>query len=129
MVDFSKAYNRIDEYVKTRMAEDKTPGIGLAITDRTETLRVIGYGYSNLDSQTSLTGDTLLEIASIGKSFVSFGLLQEYDAGRLDLHKPVSEYLPWFKVQSDYEPITIHHLLNHTSGITMGVDNGPQGLC
>lgn len=129
MVDFSKAYNRIDEYIKTRMTEDKTPGVGLAITDRNETLRAIGYGYSNLDSQTPLTGDTLLEIASIGKSFVSFGLLQEYDAGRLDLHKPVSEYLPWFKVQSDYEPITIHHLLNHTSGITMGVDKGPHGLC
>ena len=42
MVDFSKAYNRIDEYIKTRMAEDKTPGVGLAITDRNETLRAIG---------------------------------------------------------------------------------------
>lgn len=128
MTNLEKAFNRIDEYIKLRMKEDDTPGIGLALTDRDRTLRVSGYGYANLDAQTPVTGDTLFEIASIGKSFVSFSLLKEFEDGRLDLHKPASEYLPWFEVQSKYEPITVHHLLSATAGITIGVDTGPHGL-
>ena len=128
MTDFKEAFKRIDEYIELRMREDGTPGLGLALTDRDRTLRVAGYGYANLDAQTPVTGDTLLEIGSIGKTFVSFGLAQEFDAGRLDYHKPVSEYLPWFEVKTKHDPITVHHLLSHTSGITMGVTIGPHGL-
>ena len=37
-------------------------------------------------------------------------------------------YLPWFKVNSDFPEITVHHLLNHTSGLPRGTDIGPHGL-
>jgi CubicO group peptidase (beta-lactamase class C family) len=37
---------------------------------------------------------------------------------RLDLNKPVKDYLPWLKVESTYPPFTAHHLLSHTSGLS-----------
>ena len=49
------------------------------------------------------------------------------DEGLLDLYAPVSRYLNWFKVQSDYGPITPHHLVSHTSGLVTGADIGPHG--
>ena len=122
MTDLKEAFKRIDEYIELKMKEDRIPGVAVALTDRERTLRVAGYGYANLDAQIPVTGDTLFELASIGKSFVSVGLLQEYDAGRLDFHKPVSEYLPWFEVKTKYEPITVHHLLSHTAGIIDAAD-------
>ena len=44
-------------------------------------------------------------------------LLQLRDEGKLDLQKPILDYLPWFRIESSYEPITTHHLLTHTSGL------------
>jgi D-alanyl-D-alanine carboxypeptidase len=38
----------------------------------------------------------------------------------------VTTYLPWFSVRSQYEPITIHHLLTHTSGLIGGSDFSPD---
>ena len=70
----------------------------------------------------------MFEIGSIGKSFTNVALMQLRDEGRLDLHVPVSRYLPWFEVQSDYAPITTHHLMTHTAGLPSGNDIGTHGL-
>ena len=44
-------------------------------------------------------------------------LLQLRDEGKLDLNKPITEYLPWFRIESSFAPITVHHLLTHSSGL------------
>jgi CubicO group peptidase (beta-lactamase class C family) len=44
------------------------------------------------------------------------------EEGRLDLHAPVIDVLPWFSVGSDHAPITLHHLLTHSAGLIMGAD-------
>jgi CubicO group peptidase (beta-lactamase class C family) len=70
-----------------------------------------------------MTAETLFEIGSIGKSFTACCVLQLVEEGRVDLHAPVTTYLPWFDVRSRFEdPITVHHLLSHTAGITRGGD-------
>jgi CubicO group peptidase (beta-lactamase class C family) len=66
--------------------------------------------------------DTLFEIGSISKSFTSVVLMQLHEEGLVDLHEPVTTYLPWFKVKSEYEPITLHHLMSHSAGIIMGME-------
>src|SRR5205085_5918800 len=66
--------------------------------------------------------ETRFEIGSISKSFAALIALQEVERGTLDLSAPVTEYVPWFRVRSDYGPITTHHLLTHTSGLIMGMD-------
>jgi D-alanyl-D-alanine carboxypeptidase len=67
----------------------------------------------------------MFEFGSIGKSFTAICYLQLAEEGRVDLHAPFTEYLPWYSVQSVYEPITIHHLLTHTAGIIGGTDFTP----
>lgn len=64
--------------------------------------------------------DHLLEIGSISKSFAAIVALQLSAEGLLDLHAPITDYLPWFEVQSEFEPITTHHLLTHTAGLVTG---------
>ncbi len=39
------------------------------------------------------------------------------DEGRVDLHRPVVEYLPWLKLEQRHGAVTAHHLLSHTSGL------------
>src|SRR5215210_4301207 len=108
------------------MATDNTPGLALALTDRERTLQISTYGFADLAARTPVSPETWFEIGSIGKSFTSLALLQEHEAGNLDLQAPVSRYLPWFETRSTFPPITIHHLLSHTAGIISGVDPSPS---
>ena len=125
MADYQEAFARLDEFIEQKMQADQIPGLALALTDREHLLRVSTYGFADPAARAPVTPETVFAIASIGKSFTSIALLQEHEAGRLDLHAPVTRYLPWFAVQSGYEPITIHHLMSHTAGIIRGTDFAP----
>ncbi len=104
------------------------PGMALAVTDRNSLLKTAAYGVADLGTRSPVEADTLFEIGSLGKPFTVIPLLQLHEAGMLDLHAPVSRYLPWFRIDSDFPEITVHHLLNHTSGLPRGTDIAPHGL-
>jgi len=137
MTNFEEAFKRLDQFIEQKMKVANVPGMAVAVTDRERLLRVSTYGFADVAARTPVTPEMLFEIGSIGKSFTSIALLQLREEGRLDgsterstersrrrlaevLHEPVRHYLPWFEVQSEYEPITPHHLMSHTAGITMG---------
>jgi len=118
--------DNLRHFIAALMESQALPGVAVALTDRESTLHISTYGYANSAARTPIRPDTLFQTGSIGKSFTGIALLQEYEAGRLDLHAPITEYLPWFEVPSPYPPITIHHLLTHTAGITSGSDFSPD---
>ena len=120
MINFEESFKRLDQFIEQKMKVANIPGMAVAVTDRERLLRVSTYGFADVAAQTPVTPEMLFEIGSIGKSFTSIALLQLREEGRLDLHEPITHYLPWFEVQSEYEPITPHHLMSHTAGITMG---------
>ncbi|MBE9374177.1 serine hydrolase [Saccharopolyspora sp. HNM0983] len=60
--------------------------------------------------------DTIFDAASITKLFTSIAVLQEVDAGSVQLDEPVASYLPEFGVNGK-EDITVRQLLTHTSGL------------
>ena len=128
MTSLEKAFESINLYAEHRMRAVNIPGLALAVTDREKLLRSATFGYADLAAAKPVQPGTMFEIGSIGKSFTNVALMQLRDEGRLDLHAPVSSYLPWFEVQSDYGPITPHHLMTHTSGLPSGTDIGPHGL-
>ena len=128
MTSLENALQEIKSYVETRMREVNMPGLAFAVTGRDRTLEVATFGYADIAARSPVQADTMFEVGSIGKSFTNVALMQLHDEGRLDLHAPVSRYLPWFEVQSDHEAITTHHLMSHTSGLGSGTDIGSHGL-
>ena len=128
MTSLEKALQEIKSYVETRMQEVNMPGLALAVTGRDHLIEAATFGYADIASHSPVKTNTMFEIGSIGKSFTNIALLQLHDESRLDLHAPVNRYLPWFEVQSDYGPITTHHLMSHTSGLASGTDIGTHGL-
>jgi CubicO group peptidase (beta-lactamase class C family) len=115
---FQAAYTLLDQFVARHMNETGAPGMTLALADRDGLLRTSQYGFADLKAGIKVQPETLFEIGSISKSFVAIAILQLADEGKLDLNKPVKEYLPWLKVDSTYAPFTTHHLLSHTSGLS-----------
>lgn len=125
MPQFEEAYQRLSQFVERYMQMSVVPGVSLALTNRERLLHVATYGYADVERQLPVKPEMLFEIGSISKSFTCMALLQLQDEGKIDIHAPVTEYLPWFKVQTQYAPITIHHLMSHTAGISSGVDPAP----
>lgn len=78
------------------------------------------YGRSFGEAERSfgipVAGDTAFRVGSITKLFTAVLTLQLVEQGKLDLRKPVRAYLPDFPGEGA-ERITLHHLLNHTSGL------------
>jgi D-alanyl-D-alanine carboxypeptidase len=111
------AFARLDEYVGRHMREVGAPGMTLALADRSGAVRVSTYGFADTKTAAPVKPGTLFEIGSISKSFAAVALLQMSDEGRVDLHRPVVEYLPWLKLEQRHGAVTAHHLLSHTSGL------------
>ena len=108
---------KVDTFTADYMRVMNAPGMTQALTDTKTTIRTASYGFANVDLKTPVTTDHLFQIGSITKSFAALILLQLRDEGKVDLHRPVLEYLPWLPVTMPYGPITAHHLLTHTSGL------------
>lgn len=71
------------------------------------------FGEADRSFGVPAAADTAFRVASITKLFTAVLTLQLAEQGKLDLDKPVRAYLPDFPG----ERITVHHLLNHTSGL------------
>ena len=88
-------------------------------------------GLRDIEAGLPMEADTIFCIASMTKPIISVGILQLVEAGKVRLDDPVSRYIPEFadtRVYAGVEagrvklapldrPITIHHLLTHTSGL------------
>src|SRR5687768_17401712 len=110
-------FARLDDYIARHMRETGAPGLTLALANRQGLIRVSTYGFADTKAKARVVPETMFEIGSVSKSFVGLVLLQLRDEGKLDLNKPVVEYLPWLKISSKFDPITTHHLLSHTAGL------------
>jgi CubicO group peptidase (beta-lactamase class C family) len=114
---YANSFQQLDVFVEQYMREMNSPGMTLVMADRDGVQRVVTYGFSDPAQKISVKPEDLFEIGSISKSFVAHCLLQLRQEGKIDFNKPIAEYLPWFKIDSAFAPITTHHLLTHTSGL------------
>ena len=114
---YADCFKTLDTFVEQYMRAMNAPGMTLVMADRDGVQRVATYGFGDNESHVALQPQELFEIGSISKSFVANCLLQLHQEGKLDLQKPIAEYLPWFRIESKFSPINTHHLRTHTSGL------------
>jgi CubicO group peptidase (beta-lactamase class C family) len=110
------ALTQIQTYATQALQEQGAPGMSVAITDRTHTLRILTIGYANLDAKTPVTLSTRFPIGSITKGMTALALMEMHDQGRFDPARSVRSYLPWFSINSGGKTIFAHQLLSHTGG-------------
>jgi len=107
----------LDRFIETYMRAMNSPGLTLGTANRAGTVRVASYGFSNPGLKEPVAPNMLFHIGSITKSFVALTLLQLHEEGKLDLHKPVLDYMPWLPIVTTYGPVSAHDLLTHSSGL------------
>ena len=102
-------------YIEELLAVQGFPGLAVAVTDRNGLVASEAFGLASLEAGEPVTRETYFEHGSIGKTFTAVIVLQLGEEGQLDLDEPLTRYLPWFEVRSEHAPITIRHVLTHSS--------------
>ena len=116
----------LDKLLPAYMAAMNAPGMTVAYVNKAGQTKTACYGFANVDKREPVNPAMLFQIGSISKSFLAIILLQLREEGKLDFHLPVFEYMPWLPIETPYGPVTLHHMLTHTSGLPGGGDLFPS---
>lgn len=110
-----------DLWAAEQLAYHGVPGVVVGVVSGGKLAWAKGYGTTDLAGGVPPTPSTPFRIGSVSKVFTATAVLLLRDAGKLRLDDPVAKHLPWFRVPTpfpDAPPITIEHLLTHTSGLS-----------
>lgn len=92
---------------------DETPGAVVVVSRDGEVLFNRAFGMADLELGVPMAPDHILQLASVTKQYTAAAILALVEDGELALDDPLSKFLPEFPVGE----VTVHQLLNHTSGI------------
>jgi D-alanyl-D-alanine carboxypeptidase len=106
---------RADSLVYTYLAESRAPSASFAVIRGNDTLAFGAHGLANVEAWRAPTATTIYEIGSITKQFTSSAIMKLVEQGRVKLDDDLSTYVPQFPLHGN--KVSIHQLLNHTSGI------------
>ena len=107
--------DEVDDYLKTEMAELHIPGLSLAVVRDGRIVKAQTYGLANVELNVPATADTEFSIASMTKSVTASAVMLLVQDGKINLDDPISKYFDG--LPESWQPITVRHLLTHTSGI------------
>ncbi|CEK11334.1 serine hydrolase [Legionella hackeliae] len=105
----------IDDLIISYMEHHQIPGMSLAIVQAPYITRVVGYGIANTESRQLVSMNSAFNIGQLTNAFTAVALMQLKEAKQLTLQDKISQYLP--DIPSNWQSITIHDLLTHSSGI------------
>jgi CubicO group peptidase (beta-lactamase class C family) len=91
------------------------PGCAAAVSLNGDVVFEKAFGLADMEHNVSNTTETIFESGSVAKQFTAAALVLLQQDGKLSIDDPVRKYIPELR---DYgAPLTIRHLLNHTSGL------------
>lgn len=123
---------RLESVVQGYIDEQAVAGAVTLVARAGKQAHLRAYGHADRDGGTPMRPDTIFRIASMTKPVTSVAVLMLYEEGHFKLNDPVGQYLPelaqlevlvpaadgtTFTRTPAERPITIRHLLTHTSGI------------
>ncbi|MEV8378103.1 serine hydrolase domain-containing protein [Kribbella sp. NPDC056861] len=124
MATLSEIETWLQDRLPALLAEHQVPGTAVGVLFGGE---VIDHSAGVLSTATGVetTTDTIFQIGSITKVWTATLVLQLVDEGKVDLDRPVRDYLPEFAIRDDAAAavITVRQLLSHTSGFEGDIFN------
>jgi CubicO group peptidase (beta-lactamase class C family) len=92
-----------------------SPGCALAVFNDGKIVYERGYGMADLEHEIPIGPDTVFYVGSVSKQFTAFAAALAIQQGRLALDDSIRKRLP--ELPEYAQPITIRHLIHHTSGL------------
>ena len=132
----SERLQRIDDYFQ-RFVDDGTIAGAVSLVARNGSVvhhSAVGWKYR--EENLPMSTDTIFTLMSMTKPVVSAALMMLFEEGRFRLDDPISDWIPEYANHQVYisegprartipeaRPVTIRHVLTHTSGLTLNPQN------
>jgi serine beta-lactamase-like protein LACTB len=97
------------------------PGLSIALVDGQRVAWAEGFGFADLERRTPATPATAYRVGSISKLFTAVAIAQLAERGKLDLDRPLAEYLPDLRLENPFlaeaGPPLLRHVPSHVAGL------------
>jgi len=130
----SERLTRIDEHLTRTVQQQRVKGMVAMIARNGKVVYHKAFG--EMDDGKPMQKDAIFRICAMSKPITAVAVMMLYEQGLIELNDPISKYIPEFKdvkvlvkdkaeekgyrLEPAKRPITIRHLLSHTSGLTYG---------
>ncbi len=134
----------IDDMLNEAIGSKEIPGAVALVARKGKIVYYKAFGMADNTSNRSLKKDDIFRIASQTKAITSTAVMMLWEEGKFRLDDPISKYIPEFEdaqvldslIEKDLtyttinadKPITIRHLITHTSGIGYGYIDGDERI-
>jgi len=109
----------VDGFIENKMNQTGIVGMGASIIVDGKVIWSKGYGFADKENHIPFSTSTIMNIASISKTFTGVCIMKAVEEGFVDLDEDINHYLD-FKLINPYFPnekITLRHLATHTSSL------------
>jgi CubicO group peptidase (beta-lactamase class C family) len=107
----------LDKELGKEMEKHHIAGAAVSVVKDGKVFLAKGYGHADVEKGIPVDPkQTIFHVGSVGKLFTWTAVMQLVEEGKLDLDADINTYLD-FRIPDTYEqPITLRHLMTHTSG-------------
>ena len=114
---FDPRFESVRDLFAAQQRDEQARGSALCVTVGGETVLDLWQGVVDKENQQVWEQDTLVNVFSCTKPLGAVAILQQVEAGRIELDAPVAEVWPEF-AQAGKEQITLRQVLSHQSGLS-----------
>jgi CubicO group peptidase (beta-lactamase class C family) len=104
-------------FIRGKVETENVPGLSVAVVNGDRVVWQRGFGFADLATASPATPLTSYLWFSMTKIVTATAAMRLVERGDLDLDAPADEYFRGFKVVSQPTPVTVRHLLGHSSGL------------
>jgi CubicO group peptidase (beta-lactamase class C family) len=113
-------FESIRASILNQMQQHKAPSIAVAVAQGGHILWEQGFGWADREKRIPADENTMYSLASISKPLTATALMTLVAAGKVDLDKPVNDYLGDAKIRAQIgnaDDATVWRVANHSSGL------------
>ncbi|WP_350292572.1 serine hydrolase [uncultured Croceitalea sp.] len=109
--------DNLDSVIRMNIKNYNIPGVAVGIVVGNQLAYELSYGFADKNEKTPVSKKTGFQLASVSKPILAMLTLKLYEQGHIDLYAPINTYIPNINIPKSRIPITLNHLLSHSSGL------------
>src|SRR5579862_5071250 len=119
---FADQFDTVRDFIRRHMTETAAPSIAVAVARDGRIVWEEGFGWADRENRIAANEHTMYSLASISKPITATGLMVLVEQKRIDLDRPVNQYLGNAKLRArvgNADDATVRRVANHTSGLPL----------
>ena len=113
-------FDGVRALIRKQMAEQQIPSLAVAVARDGQIIWEEGFGWADRENRVAANAHTVYSLASISKPFTATGLMILKERGKIDLDRPINDYLGEAKLKAGIGNVadaTVRRVANHSSGL------------